>query len=278
MRQTTYQAPLGFAVTPWVKRLLIANTVIFFVSWVIGPDPVNHWFAFAPSAVLTRPWGAVTYMFLHGSLGHLFWNMLILFFFGPPLEARWGPQAFLKYYLICGLGGVALSFIFVPSSSIIGASAALYGLMLAFAMTWPNALIYVWGVFPVKAKWLVGILFLVTVFSAFGGAGGGIAHFAHLGGLLTGFLYLKSDWRPGFGRKSRTGGVRVRRMAIVPREESEEKADTRTRTEAGWSSRENGVLDEVDRILDKISAQGMSSLTPEERKVLDEVSRRRRSN
>jgi membrane associated rhomboid family serine protease len=277
MRQTTYQAPFGFALTPWVKRLLIANTVIFFLSWIIGPDLVNRWFAFAPSAVLTRPWGAVTYMFLHGSLGHLFWNMLILFFFGPPLEAKWGSRAFLKYYFICGLGGVALSFIFV-SSWIIGASAALYGLMLAFAMTWPEALIYVWGVFPVKAKWLVGFLSLVTLFSAFGTAGGGIAHFAHLGGIITGFLYLKSDWRPGSSRKSRSGNVKVRRMAIVPREEPRKDSDAPGRPEAGWSSRDEVVLDEVDRILDKISAHGMSSLTPEERKVLDDVSRKHRSN
>jgi len=277
MRYTTHQGPIGFAITPWVKRLLIANVVIFFLSMVIGPDLVNRWFGFSPSNVLTRPWGAFTYMFLHGGFGHLFWNMLILFFFGPPLESRWGSQAFLRYYLICGLGGVALSFLFVPNS-IIGASAALYGLMLAFAMNWPNALIYIWGIFPVKAKWLVAVLFVVSVFSAFGDAGGGIAHFAHLGGLVTGFLYLKSDRRPGISRKARSGGVRVRRMAIVPREDPGEGSEAQPTARGGWSNREEGVLDEVDRILDKISAEGMSSLTPAERKVLDEVSRKHRSN
>jgi membrane associated rhomboid family serine protease len=277
MRYATYQAPLGFALTPWVKRLLLANVVVFFLAMVIGPDLVNRWFAFAPSAILTRPWGVFTYMFLHGGFWHLFWNMLILFFFGPPLESRWGSRDFLKYYFVCGLGGVALSFLFVPNW-IIGASAALYGLMLAFAMTWPNAPIYIWGVFPVKAKWLVGFLFVVSVFNAFGGTGGGIAHFAHLGGIITGFLYLKSEWRPGIPRKGRSGHVRVRRMAIVPREDAEKNSGGRTRTDGGWSGREDVVLDEVDRILDKISAHGMSSLTPEERKVLDEVSRKHRSN
>jgi len=277
MRYATYQTPLGFSLTPWVKRLLIANVVVFFLSVVIGPDLVNRWFAFAPSAVLTRPWGAVTYMFLHGGFGHLFWNMLILFFFGPPLESRWGSQEFLKYYFICGLGGVALSFLFVPNW-IIGASAALYGLMLAFALNWPNAPIYIWGIFPVKAKWLVAFLFVVSLFSAFGGSGGGIAHFAHLGGLAAGFLYLKSDWRPGSTRKVRTGGVKVRRMAIVPREEAGKDARPGTESGGDWTSRDDVVLDEVDRILDKISAQGMASLTPEERRVLDEVSRKHRSN
>ncbi len=277
MRQTGYQVPFGFVLTPWVKRLLIANVTVFFLTVVIGPEIVFPWFAFSPSAVLTRPWGAFTYMFLHGGFGHLFWNMLILFFFGPPLESRWGSQAFLKYYFVCGLGGVALSFLFV-SNLIVGASAALYGLMLAFAMIWPNAPIYIWGIFPVKAKWMVGALFLVSVFSAFGGAGGGIAHFAHLGGLLTGFLYLKSDWRPGGTRKGKTTGIRVRKMAIVPREEAGQASQRQAQDQSGWSKKEEVVLDEVDRILDKISATGMASLTEDERKVLDEVSRKHRSN
>lgn len=277
MRQTSYKVPFGFTITPWVKRLLIANITVFFLTLVIGADIVFPWFAFAPSAVLTRPWGAFTYMFLHGGFGHLFWNMLILFFFGPPLESRWGSQAFLKYYLVCGLGGVSLSFLFV-SSWIVGASAALYGLMLAFAMNWPNAPIYIWGVFPVKAKWMVGALFVVSVFSAFGGAGGGIAHFAHLGGLITGFLYLKSDWRPGAVRKGKTTGIRVRKMAIVPREEANHASESQGTAQANLSKKEEVVLDEVDRILDKISASGMASLTDKEREVLDEVSRKRRSN
>jgi membrane associated rhomboid family serine protease len=277
MRYTTHQAPLGYTITPWVKRLLIANVVIFFLTLVIGEDLVFRWFAFAPAAVLTRPWGAITYMFLHGGFGHLFLNMLVLFFFGPPLERRWGSQAFLRFYLICGLGGVALSFLFVPNW-IIGASAAVYGLMLAFAMNWPNAPIYIWGIFPVQAKWLVAFLFVVSVFSAFGSAGGGIAHFAHLGGLVTGFLYLKSDWRPGLPSKGRARSVRVRKMAIVPREESPKDSAPQPGGVDDWAERDTVVLDEVDRILDKISASGMSSLTPEERKVLDEVSRRHRSN
>jgi len=277
MRQTSYQVPFGFALTPWVKRLLIANIVVFFLTAVIGREIVFSWFAFAPSAVLTRPWGAFTYMFLHGGFGHLFWNMLILFFFGPPLESRWGSQAFLKYYVVCGLGGVSLSFLFAPSW-IVGASAALYGLMLAFAMIWPNAPIYIWGIFPVKAKWMVGALFLLSLFNAFGGDGGGIAHFAHLGGLVTGFLYLKSDWRPGGPRKGKASGIRVRKMAIVPREESGEASEAQSQPEGRWSKKEEVVLDEVDRILDKISASGMGSLTEHERKVLDEVSRKHRSN
>ena len=277
MQFAGYQTPFGSVLTPWVKRLLIANVVVFFLSWVIGSELVFRWFAFAPSAILTRPWGVLTYMFLHGDFWHLFWNMLMLFFLGPPLEKRWGSKDFLKYYLTCGLGGVALSFLFVPYW-IVGASAAIYGLMLAFAMNWPNTLIYIWGIFPVKAKWLVAFLFVVSVFSAFGGAEGGIAHFAHLGGIVSGFIYLKSDWRPEQVMRGVERAVRVRRMAIVPREDSPGKTAAQPEAPPNWSQGEEKVLDQVDRILDKISAQGMSALTPEERKVLDDVSRKHRSN
>lgn len=277
MYSGTSQASFGFTLTPWVKRLLIANVVVFLLT-MVNQDFFFRWFAFVPSRVLTQPWGAVTYMFLHGGFMHLFLNMLVLFFFGPPLEARWGSWDFIKFYFVCGLGGVGLSFLLAPGSWIVGASAAIYGLMLAFAMIWPEVPIYIWGIFPVKAKWLVGFLFVVTLVSAFGGAGGNVAHFAHLGGILTGFLYLKSEWRPGVGRKSRAGGIRVRRMAIVPRDGSHQEARAARPSPQDLSAKEESMLDEVDRILDKISAEGMTSLTDEERNTLDHVSRRHRSN
>lgn len=281
MAYATQRFASGYQLTPWVKRLLIANTVVFLLTAIVGGSFFYSWFGFTAANALTRPWGAVTYMFLHGDLWHLLLNMLVLFFFGPPLENRWGSSEFLKYYLLCGLGGVALSFVFAPQASIIGASAAIYGLMLAFAWYWPETPIYVWGIFPVKAKWLVGFFFVLTFISAFGRAGGGIAHFAHLGGLLTGVGYLK------FGDRlvARLGEIRSSRMserfAIVPRrvssEEEGEKA-SRGKKRARGGRREEELLDEVDRILDKISARGMGALTDDERRVLDEVSRKRRSN
>jgi len=269
----------GFTLTPWVKRLLVANVAVFVVTLIVGPRLVFDWFAFHPSRLLTRPWGALTYMFLHGGFWHLAINMLVLFFFGPPLENRWGSREFLKFYLICGLGGVALSFLFMPNA-VIGASAAVYGVMLAFAMAWPEAPIYVWGIFPVKAKWLVAFFFVVTLFSAFGGAGGGVAHFAHLGGLVTGFLYLKSDWASSEHLERLKKLARVRKLAIVPRdEEGSDDADDGEPRGSGWRrSAGEELLDEVDRILDKISDKGMGSLTDEELRTLDEVSRKRRSN
>ncbi|MDH3421472.1 MAG: rhomboid family intramembrane serine protease [Gemmatimonadota bacterium] len=265
-----------------VKRLLIANVAVFFVTYVLGPQGqrfVFEWFAFQPTLeLLSRPWVPVTYMFLHAGLMHLLVNMLILFFFGPPLEERWGGREFLTYYIICGLGGAALSFIFQPVS-IVGASGALLGVMLAFAMNWPNAPIYVWGIFPIKAKYLVGFFVIMDILGARSGVeGGSVAHFAHLGGVLTGFLYLKADWRPREKlRQFQRAAWRGRRLAIVPRDENGDELPGEA--SSGKSGRDEAALyDRVDEVLDKISAEGMSALTPAELKLLDEVSKRHRSN
>lgn len=266
---------LSYQLTPWVKRLLIANTVVFALTWVVGPGFIFEWFSFQPTKVLFRPWTPFTYMFLHGDFWHVFMNMLVLFFFGPPLESKWGSREFIRYYLVCGLGGVLLSFLFV-SYSIIGASAAVYGVMLAFAMAWPDAPIYVWGIFPVKAKWLVAFLVLVTFSSAFGGAGGGVAHFAHVGGFVAGFLYLKTDWRASQAIQNMGKAARARRFAIVPREEREAATGARRRRSDDVGERR--TLDAVDRVLDKISAEGMASLTEQEKQLLDEVSKKHRTN
>lgn len=285
MRYSSYQR-IGFGgihLTPWVKRLIIINGVVFLLTMIIGRGLVFDLFAFQPSRVLTRPWGVGTYMFLHADFWHVFLNMLVLFFFGPPLEDRWGSREFITFYAICGLGGAVFSFFFA-GHTIVGASAAVYGIMLAFAMNWPDAPIYIWGIFPVKAKWLVAALFLVSLLSALGPSGDGIAHFAHLGGLVAGFLYLKIDWRlPGAGGGKGRSRARFR-MAIVPGDESGRGEATarrhgKGRSDASWSgSDDDALLDEVDRVLDKISAEGMSALTPRERALLDEVSKRHRTN
>lgn len=267
----------GGMLTPVVKRLLIANVVAFVATFLVGMDFAVDWFAFQPTRIFLRPWGVLTYMFVHGGLTHLAVNMLVLFFFGPPLESRWGGGEFLKYYVVCGLGGVALSFFFLPAA-VVGASAAMYGLMLAFALNWPDAPIYVWGIFPVKAKWLVAFLFVLSLLSAFDGSqGGGVAHLAHLGGLATGFVYLKGRWGLAADARKLTRTVRKRRLAIVPRAEEDDDAPAARRTQRVLEE-DKALYDAVDRVLDKISAQGMASLTSEELKLLDDMSRRHRAN
>ena len=261
----------GYTLTPWVKRLLIANAVIFLVTDVLHL-PIKPWLDFQAAKLLYRPWTPITYMFMHGGFWHIFVNMLVLFFFGPPLEERWGSREFLKYYLICGLGGAVFSFIFAFNSPVIGASAAVYGVMLAFAMNWPDSPIYIWGIFPVKAKYLVMVLAAFALFSAYNNSQDGVAHFAHLGGFAFGFLYLKLDFR------GNTAFTKLKRMISRPRLTVVSGGSTMQRPAEKTRRVDTRVYDDVDKVLDKISTQGMASLTAEERKLLDEVSRKYRQN
>lgn len=276
-RTRSFHNPFGFTVTEWVKRLLIANGVIFLVTLAV-PALVPY-LALPPFRLLYQPWSVVTYMFVHADFFHLLFNMLALFFFGPPLEERWGGHEFLKFYLIAGLGGAALSMLF-PHSLVLGASGAVYGVMVGFAYFWPENPIYIWGIFPIKAKWLVAFLVGISLFYSVGGAQSGVAHLAHLGGAAAAFGYLKSPWAPpawGAVRRPRRPG-RWRLLSSGRRKDStpvEPVTPVKTRSE---KREERRVLDDVDRILDKISVSGLSSLTEEERRRLDDASRRFRSN
>ncbi|HET9982481.1 MAG TPA: rhomboid family intramembrane serine protease [Longimicrobiales bacterium] len=273
-----YGSPFSFSgLTTWVKRLIVANLAIFVVTWLAGRFGVDlfAFLAFVPSQALREPWTVLTYMFVHAGFFHVLFNMLALFFFGPPLEERWGSREFIKYYLICGLGGAAFSFLFAFHSPVVGASAAVYGVMLAFAMNWPNSPIYIWGIFPIAAKWLVLIFVALSLFSGFNGTADGVAHFAHLGGFAAGFLYLKLD-RLRSGAAARLKKLRPKpRLTVVPGTGTAPPPKPARRAQTGEEER---LLDDVDRILDKIGRTGMSSLTPEEKRLLDEVSRRYRKN
>jgi len=263
----------GFGMTPWVMRLLIANGIVFAITALIEPG-IGNALAFVPSAILTRPWTLITYMFVHGNFMHLFFNMLGLFFFGPPLESRWGSREFIKFYVICGLGGAILSLLFV-NSAIIGASAAVYGVMLGFAMNWPDTPIYIWGIFPIPAKILVVIFAAISLFSAFGGRMDGVAHFAHLGGFAAAFAYIKWErYRGPKGMRQFRRMMTKRRLTVVPGgPESPDRPGP-----AAATGQDAAMLDQLDRVLDKISSSGMTSLTAAERKLLDDASRRYRQN
>jgi membrane associated rhomboid family serine protease len=272
---TGFSNPFGFTVTPWVKRLLIANAAVFVVTLIPG---MRQLLQFEPARLIPYFWTPFTYMFVHGGFFHLLFNMLILFFFGPPLEDRWGPREFVKFYVLAGLGGALLS-IFVPYP-IIGASGAVLGVMVAFAMFWPESPIYIWGIFPIKAKWLVGAYVGVTVFYAVSGGQPGVAHLAHLGGALAAFAYLKSPWAPpawgdtGPRKKGRDWGGTLAGLVKRPAKTEAEApvAPIASRRPAPRNT------DDVDKILEKISQGGLSSLTPAERQRLEEASRRFRAN
>jgi membrane associated rhomboid family serine protease len=241
--------------TPWVRRLLIANVAVFFVQMTM--PTLTSGFAFVPVLVLVRPWSIITYMFLHGGIGHILFNMLGLFFFGPRVEERLGHRRFAVLYFTSGIAGALLSAVLAPSAAIVGASAAIFGVMFAFAHFWPRDQILIWGIIPVEARWLVVITTVLALWSGMGGSRGGVADFAHLGGYAGAFLYLR--WV-----EARRGMAKFQRQASAPANE---------RALANWqkvnvTAAHELNRDELNRVLDKISASGLGSLTPQERQFL----------
>lgn len=278
----------GFSLTFWAKWLLIGNTAIFLVMAVglLPADWAVRHLGFSLATLLTHPWSPITYMFVHGGFWHLFGNMIGLFFFGPPLERAWGSRYFLQFYLVAGLGGALFALPLAPLIGmpyVIGASGAVFGLLLAFALNWPEAPIYIWGILPIKAKWFVGILGAFALLGTVGSGGSSTAHWAHLGGLVTGFLFLRYGdrlQRAGWWKRTRGGLER-----LVAKDEGEDggpPTELPVRRARGPTSGrirprrgiDGDTLDEVDRILDKIREKGIDSLTEKERAFLDEVSRR----
>lgn len=244
--------------TPWVKRLLAANVLMFFVQQTMqqsAPQLLNA-LVFDPNLVLLRPWTIVTYMFLHGGFTHILFNMIALYFFGPRVEDRLGSNRFAVLYFLSGIAGAVASFFF-SRNGIIGASAGVFGVMMAFAYYWPRDLIYIWGIIPVQARWLVAITTVLTLWSGLGGSRGGVADFAHLGGYAGAYLYLQ--WL-GRGKK------RFKEKAVAAPRPTD-------RSLANWRNvKAEGVheltREELNRILDKINADGLGSLTPDERRFL----------
>jgi len=186
-------------ISPAVKILLITNVVAFVLNLIVG-DAMTLRLALNPKEVFEQfaLWQPFTYMFLHSTsnLGHIVFNMLGLWMFGTELERTWGTRFFTKYYLVTGIGaGVTQLLLGLFSStfyytSTVGASGAIYGLLLAYAMYFPHRTIILF-IFPLPARIAVGILGAIALFSSINGSSG-IAHTAHLGGLAFGYLYLKS--------------------------------------------------------------------------------------
>jgi membrane associated rhomboid family serine protease len=252
--------------TPWVLRLIVANVAMYFMQG-LAVELANR-MVLIPATFVREPWTLVTYMFLHGSPSHLLFNMISLFFFGPRVELRLGPRHFLGLYAASGIVGGILSILFTPRvPGVIGASGAIFGVTLAFARYWPRDQIYIWGVFPIEARWLVVIMTALSLFGARTG-GDGIAHFAHLGGFLGGYLYLRwSELRSPAGdfRKKASGPVK-RPMVNNP------VADLQRWSRIQRDSMHEVNRTEIDRILDKINATGIASLTPAERETLERFS------
>lgn len=203
----------GFSyLPPVVKNLLIINGLFFLADLTLsarGIDLAKYLGLHYYSAENFYPFQYITYMFMHGSFSHLFFNMFALWMFGYALENYWGSKRFLFYYLVTGIGAgmiqtlamtwdihnlgmsnPALVQAFINNSVTIGASGAVFGILLAFGMIFPNTLIYIYFLFPLKAKWFVLIYGLIELFAGIADSGGNIAHFAHLGGMLFGIILI----------------------------------------------------------------------------------------
>jgi len=241
--------------TRWVLRLIAANVIVFLLQQ--ARPVITEAFALVPLDVVNRPWTLLTYMFLHANTSHILFNMLGLFFFGPRLELELGGRNFLALYFVSGLIAALVSFL-TPETMIIGASGAIYGVFMGFAYYWPRENVYIWGILPVQARIMVVIM---TALSLYGGLGFGmdnIAHFAHLGGFLGGYLFLKF-----LDRKEK---VVEQIVSILPPVDPQK-----------WKSIDRNKLHEVnraeyDRILEKINTAGVGSLTAGEREFLERFS------
>jgi membrane associated rhomboid family serine protease len=293
-----YEAPQSPRMTPAVQWLLALNIGVYFLQLTLfGSDAVFSSLALDPSRFPSAWWGLGTYMFVHGWLWHLAFNMFTLWMFGPRLEQVWGTRSFAQFYLWCGLGGGIAHLVFAQHSSVIGASGAISGVLVAYALLWPDEEVYLFGVIPMKSRWLVAAMIGTNVIFALS-PGSGIDWTAHVGGMAFGWLFLKFFSLGGLDRvrgwvsplpddqeempravprnrspmRERDRGVDevvARSNAVVLRESKPLQHVPKQESAKEWAAR-------VNRVLDKISQQGIDSLTPDERRLLEEMSRKLR--
>jgi membrane associated rhomboid family serine protease len=257
--------------TPSVRALLIANGAMFLVTLLAVQTPSLNAFVNAlvlvPALIPERPWTIVTYAFLHAGFLHLLFNMIGLFFFGPRLESRLGEGRFLGLYFVSAIAA-ALASLATPTVAVVGASGAVFGVLVGFAKYWPRDRIYFWGVIPIEARWFIVLLAIYSIWAGFS-RGGSIAHFAHLGGIAGGWIYLvimervserlsparrfRNKANPFHGRRITQSDLE--RWRSIPRE-----------------SLHPINRAELDRIMKKLDEQGPRSLAASEREYLERFS------
>ena len=299
---------------PMTKNLLIINVLAYIATLVLERSGVDltsmlglHFFL----ASDFRVYQFLTYMFLHGGFTHILFNMFALWMFGSVIERVWGPKKFLFYYIVCGVGagiiqevvqfadysiqGIA-AYQYVNAGGVqmttdnyinlwttIGASGAVYGILLAFGMIFPNERLFIIPFpFPIKAKWLIVGYIAIELFSAMSGPGDGVAHMAHLGGMLFGFLLIRY-WQKHPDSSQRFGRSRgqeffdnMKRKFDERQQNSRMKAEptnNKRETDGEYNARKRKNQEEIDAILDKIRKSGYDSLTKEEKQKLFDQSR-----
>lgn len=264
-----YASPGGNDLLGWgrprsntIRTLLILNLGIWAILSLTGMErPIFSIFGLVPKSMITSLmfWQPITYMFLHAGFWHVGMNMLVLWMFGWELEQNWGGNRFLRYYLVTGAGAGLITVLFSLNSSIpvVGASGAIYGVLLAYGLTYPNRTVYLYFMFPVKVKYLVVFLALMAFFASFK-SGSSVSHLTHLSGMIIGWFYMRSTDQvshPGIGRQ----------ISLMVDE-------YKTRRELMELQVDNDLRKKVDTLLDKISRSGYASLTEEEQDVLYKAS------
>ncbi|MBO6058161.1 MAG: rhomboid family intramembrane serine protease [Bacteroidales bacterium] len=286
--------PQGFAILPLVvKNLLIINGIFFLATiamdmvWHI--DLAQYLGLHYIGASDFRPYQFVTYMFMHGSFAHLFFNMFALWMFGNAIENAWGPKRFLIFYFVCGIGAgltqelvqyiqfsdihnfqnVNLGGRIVPVEdylnmlTTVGASGAVYGILLAFGMMWPNSMIYLYFLIPIKTKWFVLIYGLLELFTGFSSIDN-VAHFAHVGGMVFGLLLILYWKNQGNGGNSK----------FKIKFNKNKSGNGRPKSDWDYNKERHDEDRKTDEILDKISRGGYDSLTKEEKEFLFKQSKK----
>jgi membrane associated rhomboid family serine protease len=264
-----------FYTSPTVKALLAINLSVFIIQMLTpngfsGLSPLLQTFGLVPAKVLPQLhiWQFVTYMFLHGGFIHLLFNMFAVWMFGSEIERVWGRRLFLSYYFVTGIGGgiTYTATAWGSPAPLVGASGAVFGILLAYAILFPDRKILLYFIFPIKAKYFVLLFGLLELMAAAQPQMDGIGHFAHLGGMLFGYLYLKGSGLhlPGGMKEIRSAWQRKRtrsKLRVV-------KPDKRD------GGKKKVEKDRVNEILEKISREGLNSLTEEEQEILRQASRK----
>ena len=253
--------------TRWIKNIVLANVVVFFFTTSYPMLTGVLALQVHPLAVALRPWTPITYMFVHAGVGHLFFNMLWLFFMGSRVEAHLGGRKFLNLYILSGLGGVVLSFVFARGIAIVGASGAVYGVVLAYAMFWPRETIWIFGVIPVQPRAIAGFMLVMGLLGGFDRVADGVAHFAHLGGFLGAFVYVRWLHHNAPNRK-----FKEKAYAKDKRRPSRDGEDERRWARIPVENLHEVNRDEVERLQAKIKDMGIASLTLDERAFLNRSS------
>lgn len=236
-RQGPYRpSGMGFAVprlTPMVKLVIVACVAMWFVQILSARAlefPLEPWLGLVPARVLRgyvhQP---LTYLFLHdpAQLFHILFNMLVVWLFGSELEALWGSRGFLRFYLVCGVGAglfsTALGWLSNPWVPVIGASGAIYGLIVAYGMVFAQRTILFMFVFPMTARVFAWLMFAIAFVSSIDAGSSQVAHIAHLGGAVTGYLYLKRAWRVGEFYRELRWKIRRRRFKVMTPEDPDDR-------------------------------------------------------